>query len=133
MFEKDYLMRLFTDLMNAINRILNSIDNDDIEGAKVQIQKSYGFLGNDSKFFIKTDVDDILDYLKTNDGNYLKRVEMLAELMYLDAKLQVDEEKRINIAKKTIQLQEHFIKNSKEYSFQLENKLKEMQNMLLED
>ena len=46
MFEKDYLMRLIQTLLDAINKILNSIDNEDIEGAKKQISDSFRLLGN---------------------------------------------------------------------------------------
>ena len=34
MFEKDYLMKLIQTLLDAINKIINSIDKEDIEGAK---------------------------------------------------------------------------------------------------
>ncbi|WP_117881719.1 hypothetical protein [Aureibaculum luteum] len=133
MFEKDYLMRLFTDFMNGINRIVNSIDKEDIEGAKTQIQRSYGFLGNDSDYFINTDVDDLLTFFKTKEGDYLRRVQMLAELISLDAELQTDREKRIKLVKKAIQLQEYFIENSNEYSLQMAKRVKEMKILLSSD
>jgi hypothetical protein len=44
MFEKDYLMRLIQTLMDAINRIVNSINKDDIEGAKIQLSDSFRLL-----------------------------------------------------------------------------------------
>ena len=83
-------------------------------------------MGNDSDLFVNTAHDDILSYFKKQDGNYLKRVQMLAESMYLDAKLELNKEKRIELASKAIQLQEHFIVNSKEYSFKVEHKLEEI-------
>ena len=54
MFEKDYLMKLIQTLLDAINKIINSIDKEDIEGAKKQISDSYRLLGNEEDYFSKT-------------------------------------------------------------------------------
>lgn len=133
MFEKDYLLRLLVDFMNALNRIINSIDKDDVEGAKIQIQNAYRLLGNDFEFFTTSDFDDIIGNFKMQEGNYLKRVEMLAELMSLDAKLQTDKERRLKLVKTAIRLHEHFIENSKEYSFKMETSLEEIQKLFSSD
>ena len=100
MLEKDYLMRLFTDFMNALNQILNSINKKDIDGAKKQINYSYQLLGNDSNYFSRANIDDIVIDFKKKDGDYLKRVQMLAELMHYDSLVKNDLEVRKIVLKK---------------------------------
>jgi len=128
MFEKDYLMRLVSTFLDALNMVLKSIDKDDIEGAKKQIADIYKLLGNTSEFFLRSDIDDILLYFKKEDEGYLKKVKMLAELMYYDVKTRIDEDMKKIILEKAIFLLKHYFINTKEFSFELQNKLKEMQS-----
>ena len=120
MFEKDYLMRLIQTLMDAINRIINSIDKDDIEGAKIQLSDSYRLLGNQKEYFYNTDYEELIEFFKLKDGNYLKRVEFLAELIYLDATIETHKFEKFEKSKKMFQ---HYLEFSKEYSFEINNKL----------
>ena len=128
MIEKDYFMRLIATLFDAINQIINGIENDDIENVKIQIDHSYMLLGNESSFFIDEDFEEILKLFKTKDGDYLKRVQMLSELMYYDSLIQKNNELKNIILKKSIRLLEYYIKNTKEYSFEINNKLIAMKN-----
>ena len=82
MFEKDYLMRLIQTLLDSINKIVNSIDKEDIEGAKIQLSDSYKLLGNEEEYFSETNYIELIEFFKLKDGNYLKRVEFLACLLY---------------------------------------------------
>ena len=95
MLEKDYLMRLIQTLFDAINRIANSIDRDDIEGAKIQLNESYKLLGHEEDYFHNTDYKDLIEFFKLKEGNYLKRVELLAELIYLDATIETNKTHKI--------------------------------------
>ena len=88
MFEKDYLMKLIQTLLDAINKIINSIDKEDIEGAKKQISDSYRLLGNEEDYFSKTDYKELIEFFKSKEGNYLKRVKFLAEFIYLEATIE---------------------------------------------
>ena len=128
MIEKDYFMRLVATLFDAINQIINGIENDDIENVKIQIDHSYKLLGNESSFFIDEDFEEILKLFKTKDGDYLMRVQMLSELMYYDSLIQKNNELKNIILKKSIRLLEYYIKNTKEYSFEINNKLIAMKN-----
>ncbi|MFA5299658.1 MAG: hypothetical protein WC389_15830 [Lutibacter sp.] len=128
MIEKDYFMRLVATLFDAINQIINGIENDDIENVKIQIDHSYMLLGNESSFFIDEDFEEILKLFKTKDGDYLKRVQMLSELMYYDSLIQKNNELKNIILNKSIRLLEYYIKNTKEYSSEINNKLIAMKN-----
>jgi hypothetical protein len=128
MFEKDYLMRLVNTFFNALNRIINSIEKDDIENVRIQIIDAYKLLGNDSSFFLNTNLDKIFLFFKEKEGNYLKRVNMLAELMYQDSRVNKKKETKNLFLDKSILLFEYYIENTKEYSFGLNRKLHVMKN-----
>ena len=130
MFEKDYLMRLIQTLMDAINRIVNSIDKDDIEGAKIQLSDSFRLLGNQDEYFYNTEYEELIEFFKLEEGNYLKRVEFLAELIYLDATIEEDKTSKFEKFEKSKNLFQHYIEYSKEYSFDLNNKLILIKNEL---
>jgi hypothetical protein len=123
MFEKDYLMRLIQTLMDAINRIVNSINKDDIEGAKIQLSDSFRLLGNQEEYFYNTEYEELIEFFKLEEGNYLKRVEFLAELIYLDATIEEDKTSKFEKFEKSKNLFQHYIEYSKEYSFDINNKL----------
>ena len=130
MFKKDYLMRLIQTLMDAINRIINSIDKDDIEGAKIQLSDSFRLLGNQDEYFYNTEYEELIEFFKLEEGNYLKRVEFLAELIYLDATIEEDKTSKFEKFEKSKNLFQHYIEYSKEYSFDLNNKLILIKNEL---
>jgi hypothetical protein len=123
MFEKDYLMRLIQTLMDAINRIVNSINKDDIEGAKIQLSDSFRLLGNQEEYFYNTEYEELIELFKLEEGNYLKRVEFLAELIYLDATIEENKRSKFEKFEKSKNLFQHYIEYSKEYSFDINNKL----------
>ena len=130
MFEKDYLMRLIQTLMDAINRIVNSIDKDDIEGAKIQLSDSFRLLGNQDEYFYNTEYEELIEFFKLEEGNYLKRVEFLAEFIYLDATIEEEKTSKFEKFEKSKNLFQHYIEYSKEYSFDLNNKLILIKNEL---
>ena len=130
MLEKDYLMRLIQTLFDAINRIANSIDRDDIEGAKIQLNESYKLLGHEEDYFHNTDYKDLIEFFKLKEGNYLKRVQLLAELIYLDATIETNKTHKIEKFKKSNKLLQHYIDHSEEYSFEINNKLISIKNEL---
>jgi len=123
MFEKDYLMRLIQTLIDAINKITNSIDKEDIEGAKIQLSDSYKLLGNEQEYFSKIDYIELIELFKLKDGNYLKRVEFLAEIIYLDATIENNKILKFKKFKKSKNLFQYYIEFSKEYSIGINNKL----------
>ncbi|MFT5146948.1 MAG: hypothetical protein ACI9H1_001674 [Polaribacter sp.] len=130
MFEKDYLMRLIQTLMDAINRIVNSINKDDIEGAKIQLSDSFRLLGNQKEYFYNTEYEELIEFFKLEEGNYLKRVEFLAELIYLDATIEDDKILKYEKFEKSKKLFEYYSEFSKEYSFEINNKLVFIKNEL---
>lgn len=130
MFEKDYLMRLVQTLLDAINKIVNSIDKEDIEGAKIQLSNSYSLLGNKEDYFYNTDYEEIITFFKLKEGNYLKRIELLGELFFLDALIETNKIIKKNKIGKAKKLFNHYLQFSNEYSFEIRNKLILIKNEL---
>lgn len=126
MIEKDYFMRLIQQLFDAIQRIVNNIDTNDTEEAKQQLTDSYALLGKDAQFFRTTSLDELLTFFKTQEGDPLKKAEIVAELLYLDAQLQTDIATELKILYSSKSLFEYYIKQSKEYSFETQNKLSQI-------
>ncbi|MCD8406477.1 hypothetical protein LNI96_00870 [Tenacibaculum dicentrarchi] len=123
MFQKDYLMRLIETLLDAINKIVNSIDKEDIERAKMQLRDSFRLLGKEEDYFHNTNCDELIKFFKSKEGNYLKRVQLLAELLYLDSRIEKNDILKLESIKKAKTLLLYYTKFSKEYSFEVNNKL----------
>ena len=130
MEERDYLMRLITVFMNALSRIINCIDLDDIENAKTQINETYAFLDADSNYFQDSDLETIILFFKNKEGDYFKRVQMLSQLLYYDSLVQSSGIKKQQKLKKAIALLEYQNIYSEEYSLELNNQLSQMKNTL---
>ena len=132
MEERDYLMRLITVFMNALSRIINCIDLNDIENAKTQINKAYAFLDADSNYFQDSDLETIILFFKNKEGDYFKRVQMLSQLLYYDSLVQSSGIKKQQKLKKAIALLEYQNIYSEEYSLEINNQLSQMKNTLLQ-
>ena len=132
MEKRDYLMRLISIFMNALNRIINCIDLDDIENAKTQINEAYALLDADSSYFLNNSLDNIIVFFKTKEGDYLKRIQMLSQLMYYDSLVQEADLMKQQKLKKTIALLEYQNLYTEEYSLELNAKLSQMKNTLLQ-
>ena len=132
MEERDYLLRLITVFMNALNRILNCIDLDDTKNTKIQINEAYALLDADSNYFQDSDLDTIISFFKDKEGDHFKRVEMLSQLMYYDSLVQKSDFTKQQKLKKAIALLEYQNLYSEEYSFELNNQLSQMKNTLLQ-
>ena len=118
--------------MNALNRIINCIDLDDIENAKTQINEAYALLDADSSYFLNNSLDNIIVFFKTKEGDYLKRIQMLSQLMYYDSLVQEADLMKQQKLKKTIALLEYQNLYTEEYSLELNAKLSQMKNTLLQ-
>ena len=123
-------MKLIQTLLDAINKIINSIDKEDIEGAKKQISDSYRLLGNEEDYFSKTDYKELIEFFKSKEGNYLKRVKFLAEFIYLEATIEENKILKYEKFEKSKKLFEYYSEFSKEYSFEINNKLVFIKNEL---
>ena len=125
MLRKDYLMRLVTTFFESLSKIENGLDNGN-ENMHLYISDTYNLLGNTQNYFLYSDLEEIYIFFKEKEGDYLKRVEMLAELIYVDSKNQNNKE----YLKRAKDLLEFYLKNTKEYSFELQSKFKTIKKEL---
>lgn len=130
MQERDYLMRLFTLLTDALNRIINSLDNGDTELAKVQINEAYELLGEDSEYFTSNSLEDIIIFFKNKEGDYLNRIEILTQIMYYESLIETNDSLKKKILEKAVLLLEFQQGHTDVYSSELIGKLTQMKNTL---
>lgn len=123
MYEKDYILRLIKKFSDALNLIINGIEKDNIEDAKIQINDLYRLLGNKEEYFLSTAFEELISFFKSKDGDYLKRVLLLAELFYIDSTIEKKDDIKKSKILKSQSFFNHYMKFSKEYSFEVKNKL----------
>jgi hypothetical protein len=123
MFEKDYIMRLVQYLTDAVKRINESIDNDDYEDALKRLSASYEVLGNDAIYFKEESVDTIIYFFKKQGKDYLKKLELIAELLLLEKELSSSLTEKVNLSMKSKEIYEFCIDNSNEYSYYINQKM----------
>lgn len=130
MFEKDYFMRLIQTLLEGIQRIINNIDKEDINEAKQQLNDCYGLLGKDASFFMESSISDIILFFKTKEGDSLKMLEILAEMFFLEAQTETSLTLKKKHLNKSKSLFDYNREHSKEYSFEINNRLEQIKNEL---
>lgn len=123
MYEKDFLVRLIQSFFEAIIRINNKIEKGDIESVKTDIEKAYELLGESSSFFRESTFENILSFLNPKNSIQLKKIDLLAELILNDAKIQRSENIKCSMFKKAKMLWEYYNRQAKEYSFEREEQL----------
>ncbi|MDV7187178.1 hypothetical protein R3X25_07775 [Lutibacter sp. TH_r2] len=114
-------MRLVTTFFEALSNLENGLDNGN-KNMQLHISDTYNLLGNTQGYFLTSDFEEVYNFFKQKDGDYLKRVEMLASLIYLDSK----EQNSKVILGRSINLMNHYLENTKEFSFELQEKFKQM-------
>lgn len=130
MFQKDYLMRIIQTLLEGIDRIVNCIENGDIENAKIQITNNYDLLGGSSTFFKEVEIEQAIDLINKQENSTFKNVLVLAQTMYLDARTQKSIALKNTLLKKSISYFEYYLEHTKEYSFKLIQQLNEIKSHL---
>ena len=128
--EKDYILRLIQTLLDAIKRIIHGIDKGDVEQAEVEINKAYEQLGKSATFFHKTSFEELINYLKSKDEHHLEKVDLLAQLMFLNSKIEVSQKRKYAVLEKAKKLWEYHGEHSKEYSFEREQNIAHIKGIL---
>lgn len=124
MLKKDYLLRFISTFFEGLKRISKGIEEKD---PKVfdKINEWYKLLGNTRDYFLKEDAEVIISFFKKK-GKELKYIQMLSELLYYDAMYKEDRK----LLKKAIQLADYYLKNTKDFSFELQKKVKDMKSKI---
>lgn len=130
MLENDYFMRLLQLLFESIQKIINNIDKDAIDLAKQQLNESYQLLGNDLAFFENIETTSIINYFKSQDAYYLKKIEILARLYFLSAQINTSLTYKKQLFKKSRLLLEYHTIHSTTYSIEVQQEILKVEQAL---
>jgi len=85
MIQQDYIMRLIAEFFKRLERLLKKREPEQRREALKEMYKQYV---GDSEFFHTAEIDDIMHEMERFDADQrIYRLEMLAELLYVDADL----------------------------------------------
>lgn len=129
MLERDYIMRLIREFMAALARML---EKKEIEGRREALRKLYEQYVGPYDFYHIMPVDDIMQsFTKYPENERLHRMEMLAELYYVEADM-LPEPMRGNIISLALSLFSFVDRNSKTFSFDRRKKMDELRGKSME-
>lgn len=130
MYKRDYILKMVQQIYSAIARLLNDDDRGLTERQK-DVEAMYSMFGGDADYFRSADVEEILRDLTKFEDDYAERVEMLAEVMYADARLFIGNyEIRRDIIAKSLALYNYADEHFGEYSIERIGRMAELQEML---
>jgi hypothetical protein len=138
MLRRDYFLRMLNDLMNAIARLMSK-DGPETERRK-EIEAMYSVFGGDKDFFrIATETEVILriaetaadangcDKMDVDSDEMIKRIELLAALMYADYKIGgLNPNVLKNIAERALSLYQRVELSSDTFSEERRNRIDEL-------
>lgn len=130
MHEKDYLLKFINNLTEAITRILIGIEKNDMAESRLEIDKAYEMFGKKSVFFRSKSLDEIIRHIRHQNDYDLKKLDLLAELIFIESKLEASEEVKCEMLQKAYRLWGYYIKYSREYSFEREQNISFIENYL---
>lgn len=85
MLQRDYIMRLIAEFFKALERLL---EKREPEQRREALQDMYRQYVGDYSFFHTADIDEIMHNMERYEADQrIHRLEMLAELLYVDADL----------------------------------------------
>lgn len=130
MYRKDYILRMIHTLIDALKEIITGIQNEDLEEARLKLDRCYEMLGHDATYFLENSIDDILDYFESKDEGAMEKLNILSKVMYYDGLTQETNDAKKTFLKKSIEILEYHIDYSKQYSFEDIGKLQTMKSEL---
>lgn len=129
MIRKDYILKLLYELFTAVNKILQS--KKSLTEKQRDVEALYVYFNATADDYRQMDKDDIIPSLTVFDDDVVTRAEMLAEVMYADAKFYVGQyNQRIDIIKKSLFLFEYVEQHSDSFSFQRVERINELKKQI---
>lgn len=144
MLRRDYILKLIQDLFAAISNLLEG-EGDELRRQR-DIEALYTEFGADKDFFRSASEPDMVSRVvrvaaegsgvspdEVPKDELLKRLELLATLMYADFKVSdISEGLRHDVAIRSLALFQRVNDSSEDYSFDRINKINELQDYLAE-
>lgn len=132
MLQRDYIMRLLQDFVEALEKLVEERDKHDGLELQLQLQSIYrAYFNHPHTFYYNQDAEYILNDLGQNYGGeeLLTRIEMLSELLYQDALLKEPEEQKY-LLRKSLYLLIYLDEHSDTFSFERRGKISEIEKKI---
>ena len=122
-------MRLIKSFNDAIVRIVGLLDSEEAYKVKEIISSTKDILGFDEDFETKK-LDDLAEYFSVS-SNEFEKADMLSQLLFLESKIIIDKELKINNLLKAKFLVEFYNRKSNIFSLERQNRIKLIENDLM--
>lgn len=132
MLQRDYIMRLLQDFVEALEKLVEERGKHDGPELQLQLQSIYrAYFNHPHTFYYNQDAEYILNDLGQNYGGeeLLTRIEMLSELLYQDALLKEPEEQNY-LLRKSLYLLIYLNEHSDTFSFERRGKISEIEKKI---
>lgn len=132
MLQRDYIMRLLQDFVEALEKLVEERDKHDGPELQLQLQSIYrAYFNHPHTFYYNQDAEYILNDLGQNYGGeeLLTRIEMLSELLYQDA-LPKEPEEQNYLLRKSLYLLIYLDEHSDTFSFERRGKISEIEKKI---
>lgn len=132
MLQRDYIMRLLQDFVEALEKLVEERGKHDGPELQLQLQSIYrAYFNHPHTFYYNQDAEYILNDLGQNYGGeeLLTRIEMLSELLYQDALLKEPEEQKY-LLRKSLYLLIYLDEHSDTFSFERRGKISEIEKKI---
>lgn len=132
MLQRDYIMRLLQDFVEALEKLVEERGKHNGPELQLQLQSIYrAYFNHPHTFYYNQDAEYILNDLGQNYGGeeLLTRIEMLSELLYQDALLKESEEQNY-LLRKSLYLLIYLDEHSDTFSFERRGKISEIEKKI---
>ena len=132
MLQRDYIMRLLHEFVEALTKLVDEKKEDDAPVFQLKVNSIYrAYFNHTPKFYYEQDPEFILnDLQQAYEGpEFLVRIEMLSELLYQDALLKEPAEQKY-LSAKALYLLEYLDSHSDTFSFERRDKISEIKKIM---
>ncbi len=130
MLRRDYIMKMFLELMTALEKLIHDRSASLTERQK-DLEAMYTMFNNTADFFRQADEETVMLALTEFADDYVERVEMLAAVYRADALLTSDGENAVlDLRRKSLALYEYAESHSPDYSLLRQQRIAELREAL---
>lgn len=133
MLERDYILRIVREFTQALEKLLDKKKRLKESEYQLEIKSMYrSFFNHEAEFYYDSDSKYIVYELGQNYSgeDFNSQLEMITELLLIDANTKPKEEKEY-LLKKSLELLIVLDNNSKTYSLQRKNKINNLKKVLI--
>ncbi|MCD7927108.1 hypothetical protein LUI85_21445 [Bacteroides sp.] len=132
MLQRDYIMRLVREFVEALEKLVEERDKKEESELQLQLQSIYrAYFNHPHTFYYEQDAEYILNDLRQNyEGEeFLTRIDMLSQLIYQDALLK-EREEQVYLLRKSLYLLNYLDSHSDTFSFERRGKISEIEKKI---